>query len=87
MDKYQNEYLLNLRDRIENLSTEQKINMRKVIESNMQGNDITYNKNGLFIAMENLTDRTLHQVKELLFLYEDINRFLKRYKTDPLEFY
>jgi len=87
MCKYQNEYLLNLRDRIENLSTEQKINMRKVIENNMEDKDITYNKNGLFISMGSLTDRTLHQVKELLFLYEDINRFLKKYNTDPLEFY
>ena len=87
MYKYQNEYLLNLRDRIENLSTEQKINMRKVIENNMKDKDITYNKNGLFVSMGSFTDRTLHQVKELLFLYEDINRFLKKYNTDPLEFY
>lgn len=87
MNNYQNEYLLNLRDRINELTSEQKSNIKKVIENKSDHKTLTYNKNGLFISMNDLSDVTLKEVKELLFLYEDINKFLKRYNPNPLDFY
>lgn len=87
MNNYQNEYLLNLRDRINELTSEQKSNIKKVIENKSDHKTLTYNKNGLFVSMNDLSDVTLKEVKELLFLYEDINKFLKRYNPNPLDFY
>lgn len=87
MNNYQNEYLLNLRNRINELTSEQKSNIKKVIENKSDHKTLTYNKNGLFVSMNDLSDVTLKEVKELLFLYEDINKFLKRYNPNPLDFY
>lgn len=83
---YEKELLLNLRNRIDVLSLEQKNQMRLLVEFHNEGKN-TYNRNGIFINMTDLTDDALDDIKQLLTLYEATAKFVKKFYKEPLSDY
>tara|TARA_R110000782_G_scaffold47511_1_gene104481 strand:- start:46 stop:336 length:291 start_codon:yes stop_codon:yes gene_type:complete len=83
---YEVEYHKSLKNRIDNLSIEQKRSIKLIIEYDPPSN-MTYNKNGLFLVMGNLSPEALRDIEYLTNLFEKTNIFLKKFSPDPFPYY
>jgi len=83
---YEVEYHKSLKNRIEKLSNDQKNSIKLIIECCPPQN-ITYNKNGMFLCMADLSPEALRDIEYLTNLFEKTNNFIKRFQPDPLKYY
>ena len=79
---YEIEYHKNLRNRIETLTPEQLTSIKLIIEFHKPPNTM-YNKNGLFVRMSDLSNETIRDMEYLINLFEQANKFVKTFKSDP----
>ena len=83
---YEHEFHKSLKNRIEKLSNDQKASIKLIIEYDPPSN-MTYNKNGLFLVMGNLSPEALRDIEYLTNLFEKTNNFIKKYQPDPFPYY
>jgi len=83
---YEHEFHKSLKGRIDNLSIEQKRSIKLIIEYCPPSN-MTYNKNGLFLCMGDLSPEVLRDIEYLTNLFEKTNNFIKKFKPDPFPYY
>ena len=83
---YEVEYQRSLKSRIDKLSIDQKNSIKLIIEYDPPSN-MTYNKNGLFLCMGDLSPEVLRDIDYLTNLFEKTNNFIKKYQPDPFPYY
>ena len=90
MENYEHEqhttktdFLYNLRKRIDGLTHEQKENIKLIIEFHKSEN-ITYNKNGMFLVLNELNEFCTRDILSILSIYEKGNKFMNNFKPDPI---
>tara|TARA_R110001592_G_scaffold59956_3_gene182299 strand:+ start:4294 stop:4572 length:279 start_codon:yes stop_codon:yes gene_type:complete len=83
---YEQEFHKSLKGRIDNLSIEQKSSIKLIIEYHSPPN-MTYNKNGLFLCMGDLSPEVLRDIEYLTNLFEQCNNFIKKFQPDPMKYY
>ena len=76
---YEVEFHKSLKGRIDNLSVEQKSSIKLIIEYDPPEN-MTYNKNGLFLCMGDLAPEVLRDIEYLTNLFEQTNNFIKKFQ-------
>ena len=74
-----------LRNRIDNLTKEQKESIKIILEFNDR-KTYTYNKNGLFVNMNSLSDETIEHLNYIVNLYELGNKFIKKFELNLISF-
>lgn len=79
---FESEFYFNLRNRIDKLEIEQKNSIKLIIEHHKPPN-MTYNRNGLFLRMADLSTMAIRDIEYLTNLYEQSNKFIKEFKPDP----
>ena len=83
---YEHEFHKSLKNRIEKLSNDQKASIKLIIEYEPPQN-ITYNKNGMFLCMRELSPEALRDIEYLTNLFEKTNNFIKKFMPDPFPYY
>lgn len=83
---FENEFYLNLRNRIDKLPIEQKNSIKLIIEHHNPPN-MTYNRNGIFLRMADLSITAIRDIEYLTNLYEQSNNFVEQFKPDPKYYY
>ena len=83
---YEHEFHKSLKNRIEKLSNDQKKSIKLIIEYCPPQN-ITYNKNGMFLCMRELSPEALRDIEYLTNLFEKTNNFIKKFMPDPFPYY
>ena len=77
------DFLYNLRKRIDDLTLEQKGNIKLIIEFYNTKN-ITYNKNGMFLVLNELNDFCIRDIQAILTIYQKANSYMDNFKPDPI---
>tara|TARA_R110001592_G_scaffold118937_1_gene321577 strand:+ start:402 stop:677 length:276 start_codon:yes stop_codon:yes gene_type:complete len=83
---FESEFYYNLRNRIDKLEIEQKNSIKLIIEHHKPPN-MTYNRNGLFLRMADLSTMAIRDIEYLTNLYEQSNKFIKEFKPDLAHYY
>lgn len=77
------DFLYNLRKRIDGLTPEQKENIKLIIEFHKTKN-ITINKNGMFLVLNELNNFCTRDILSILSIYEKANKYMNTFKKDPI---
>ena len=77
------DYLFNLKKGIDGLTLEQKENIKLIIEFHNTKN-ITYNKNGMFLVLNELNDFCIRDIQTVLTIYQKANSYMDNFKSDPI---
>ena len=77
------DFLYNLRNRIDDLTLEQKGNIKSIIEFHKTKN-ITFNRNGMFLVLNELNEFCTRDILSILSIYEKANKFMNNFKPDPI---
>ena len=77
------DFLYNLRKRIDGLTLEQKGNIKLIIEFHKTKN-ITFNKNGMFLVLNELNEFCIRDILSILSICEKGNKFMNNFKPDPI---
>jgi len=77
------DFLFNIKKGIDGLTHEQKENIKLIIEFHNTKN-ITYNKNGMFLVLNELNDFCIRDIQTVLTIYKKANSFMNNFKKDPI---
>ena len=77
------DFLYTIKKGVDGLTHEQKENIKVIIEFHNTKN-ITYNKKGMFLVLNELNDFCIRDIQAILTIYQKANSYMDNFKPDPI---